>query len=162
MRVLVERGRRVSLLLVRGRSPRLLVHVGSKAATIRVRDRSELPSGWADGVLPLPAARTYEEGLPLETGIPCDAPNPAPEVGCRARVSHFVNCDCDWDSLTFSFSELIPVPVFSFIYTISVKTKNFLYIYIIHTTIVAFIIFYTHIIESLLVLLHFTITKLYI
>ena len=24
--------------------------------------------GWADGVLPLPAARTYE-GLPLETGI---------------------------------------------------------------------------------------------
>ena len=27
-------------------------------------------SGWADGVLPLPAARTYEEGLPLETGIP--------------------------------------------------------------------------------------------
>ena len=27
-------------------------------------------SGWADGVLPLPAARTHEEGLPLETGIP--------------------------------------------------------------------------------------------
>ena len=27
-------------------------------------------SGWADGVLPLPAARTYEEGLPSETGIP--------------------------------------------------------------------------------------------
>ena len=27
-------------------------------------------SGWADGVLPLPAARTYEEGLPPETGIP--------------------------------------------------------------------------------------------
>ena len=27
-------------------------------------------SGWADGMLPLPAARTYEEGLPLETGIP--------------------------------------------------------------------------------------------
>ena len=26
-------------------------------------------SGWADGVLPLPAARTYEEGLPPETGI---------------------------------------------------------------------------------------------
>ena len=25
---------------------------------------------WADGVLPLPATRTYEEGLPLETGIP--------------------------------------------------------------------------------------------
>ena len=27
-------------------------------------------SGWADGVLPLPAARTHEEGLPSETGIP--------------------------------------------------------------------------------------------
>ena len=26
--------------------------------------------GWADGVLPLPTARTYEEGLPPETGIP--------------------------------------------------------------------------------------------
>ena len=27
-------------------------------------------SGWADGMLPLPASRTYEEGLPPETGIP--------------------------------------------------------------------------------------------
>ena len=27
-------------------------------------------SGWADGMLPLPTARTYEEGLPPETGIP--------------------------------------------------------------------------------------------
>ena len=26
-------------------------------------------SGWADGMLPLPTARTYEEGLPPETGI---------------------------------------------------------------------------------------------
>ena len=26
-------------------------------------------SGWADGMLPLPAARKYEEGLPLETRI---------------------------------------------------------------------------------------------
>ena len=26
-------------------------------------------SGWADGVLPLPASQTYEEGLPLEVGI---------------------------------------------------------------------------------------------
>ena len=25
---------------------------------------------WADGMLPLPTSRTYEEGLPLETGIP--------------------------------------------------------------------------------------------
>ena len=42
MWVLVARGRRVSLLLVRGRSPRLLVHVGSRAAAIRVRDKSGL------------------------------------------------------------------------------------------------------------------------
>ena len=27
-------------------------------------------SGWADGVLSLPAAQTYQEGLPLETRIP--------------------------------------------------------------------------------------------
>ena len=27
-------------------------------------------SGWADGVLSLPVTRTYEEGSPLETGIP--------------------------------------------------------------------------------------------
>ena len=26
--------------------------------------------GWVDGVLSLPTARTYEEGLPPETGIP--------------------------------------------------------------------------------------------
>ena len=42
MRVLVERGRIVSLLLVRERSRGLLVLVNSKAATIRARDRSEL------------------------------------------------------------------------------------------------------------------------
>ena len=41
-RVLVSKGRRVSLLLVRGRSPRLLVHESSKVMTIRVRDGSEL------------------------------------------------------------------------------------------------------------------------
>ena len=43
MRVLVERGRRFSLLLVRERSRGLLVHVGSRVATIRARDRSGLP-----------------------------------------------------------------------------------------------------------------------
>ena len=43
MRVLVARGRRVSLLLVRGRSPGLLVHVGSKVAAIWAKDRSGLP-----------------------------------------------------------------------------------------------------------------------
>ena len=41
-RVLVARGRRVSLLLVWGRSPGLLVHEGSRSTTIRVSDRSEL------------------------------------------------------------------------------------------------------------------------
>ena len=43
MQVLVARGRRVSLLLVWGISPGLLVHVGSKVAAIRARDRSGLP-----------------------------------------------------------------------------------------------------------------------
>ena len=43
MRVLVARGRRVSLLLVRGRSPRLLVHEGSRVVAIRARNRSGLP-----------------------------------------------------------------------------------------------------------------------
>ena len=42
-RVLVSRVRRVSLLLVRGRSLGLLVQEGSRATTIRVRDGSELP-----------------------------------------------------------------------------------------------------------------------
>ena len=42
MRVLVARGRRVSLLLVQERSRGLLVHVGSRAATIWARDKSEL------------------------------------------------------------------------------------------------------------------------
>ena len=43
MRVLVARGRRVNLLLFRERSKGLLVHVGSRAAAIRARDRSGLP-----------------------------------------------------------------------------------------------------------------------
>ena len=43
MRVLVERGRRVSLLLVLEKSRGLLVHVGSRAAAIQARDKSRLP-----------------------------------------------------------------------------------------------------------------------
>ena len=70
MRVLVARGRRVSLLLVRGRSRGLLIHVGSKAAILWARDNQGCQSGWEDGVLPLPAAQTYKEGLPPKTGIP--------------------------------------------------------------------------------------------
>ena len=42
MRVLVARGRRVSLLLVRERSRGLLVHEGFRIAAIRVRDGLEL------------------------------------------------------------------------------------------------------------------------
>ena len=43
IRVLVARGRRVSLLLVRERSRGLLVHEGSRVVAIRARDRLELP-----------------------------------------------------------------------------------------------------------------------
>ena len=43
MRVLVARERRVSLLLVRERNIRLLVHEGFRVAAIRAGDRSELP-----------------------------------------------------------------------------------------------------------------------
>ena len=39
MRVLVARGRRVSLLPVRERSRGLLVHEGSRVAAVRARDR---------------------------------------------------------------------------------------------------------------------------
>ena len=42
MWVLVQRGRRVSLLPVRERSRGLLVHVGSRVAAIQARDISEL------------------------------------------------------------------------------------------------------------------------
>ena len=69
MLVLVARGRRVSFLPVRERIKGLLVHVGSRATAIRARDVQSCQSGWADGVLPLPATRTYQEGLPPETGI---------------------------------------------------------------------------------------------
>ena len=41
--VLVARGMRVSLLLVRERSQSLLVHEGFKASTIKAKARSELP-----------------------------------------------------------------------------------------------------------------------
>ena len=43
MRVLVVRGRRVSLLQVWERNRGLQVHVGSRAAAIRARDISGLP-----------------------------------------------------------------------------------------------------------------------
>ena len=43
MRVLVARGRRVSLLPVQERSRGLLVHEDSRTAAVRARDGSELP-----------------------------------------------------------------------------------------------------------------------
>ena len=69
MRVLVARGRRVSLLLVRERRRGLLVHEGSKAAVTEPGTDQGCHSGRADGVLPLPAAWTYVEELPPETRI---------------------------------------------------------------------------------------------
>ena len=42
-------------------------------------------SGRADGVLPLPAARAHEEGLPPRTGIPGFWDSTVP-VGCRTRA----------------------------------------------------------------------------
>ena len=49
-------------------------------------------SGWADGMLPLPAARTYEEGLPPETEIPMFGISAVP-VSCgtgAATVGFFI------------------------------------------------------------------------
>ena len=43
-------------------------------------------SGWADGMLPLPASRTYEEGLPPETGIPMFGIGEVP-VSCGTRAT---------------------------------------------------------------------------
>ena len=55
--------------------------------------------------------------------------------------------DRDWDSLTFSFSSF-RADTCIHMHNLC-NNKNSFYIYIIHTTIVAFIIFYTHILESL-------------
>ena len=43
MRVLVARGRRVNLLLVREKSRRILVREGFRAATIKAKVRPKLP-----------------------------------------------------------------------------------------------------------------------
>ena len=45
MRVLIARGRRVSILLVRERSRGILVHEGSRVAAIRAKDGSGLSVG---------------------------------------------------------------------------------------------------------------------
>ena len=69
MQVLVARGRRASLLLVRERSRGLLVHEGPESRPSGPGIDESCRSGWADDVLLLPAAWTHEEGLPSETGI---------------------------------------------------------------------------------------------
>ena len=43
-------------------------------------------SGWADGMLPLATTRTYEEGLPPETGIPMFGIGAVP-VSCGTGAS---------------------------------------------------------------------------
>ena len=72
--------------------------------------------------------------------IECEAPNPAPDgvsgEGATLR---------DWDSLTFFF---LRADTCIHMHNLCNNNNSF-YIYIIHTTIVAFIIFYTHILESL-------------
>ena len=70
IRVLVLRGREINLLLVQERSRRLLVRKSSRAPIIRARDKLGLPDGRTYVMFPLPAARTYEEGLPSEARIP--------------------------------------------------------------------------------------------
>ena len=69
MRVLVAKGRRVGLFPVRERGRGLLIHMGFRATVIQARDKLGLPvrqDGW---YAPTASNRTYEEGLPLETGI---------------------------------------------------------------------------------------------
>ena len=70
MQVLVARGRRFSLLLVRERSRELLFMRVPESRPSGLGTDQSCRSGWADGVLPLLAARAHEEGLPPETGIP--------------------------------------------------------------------------------------------
>ena len=43
---------------------------GSRTPVIRARDELGLPDGQIDVMFPLPAAQTYEKGLPSEAGIP--------------------------------------------------------------------------------------------
>ena len=70
IRVLLARGRRVSLLRVRERSRGLLVHEGSKVAAIRARDGSELLVMLGRWCATIASCPTYEEGLPPKTRIP--------------------------------------------------------------------------------------------
>ena len=80
MRVLVARGRTVSLPPVRGTDREPLVREDLRVTAIRgpgtdescrsSRTDESCRSGGTDGVLPLSTAWTHEEGLPTETRIP--------------------------------------------------------------------------------------------
>ena len=135
-------------LYKRGFSAPILKCVGKEDANYILKEVHEGICGNHIGARTL-VGKTLRQGYYWPTMLKdCDAPNPAPDGVSSEGVTLR-----DWDSLTFSFSEL----TLAFICIISVITKILsFYIYIIHTTIVAFIIFYTHILESiLLVLLQF-------
>ena len=69
MRVLVARGRTIGLLPIQERGKELLVHEGSKSWPSGLGTYESCQSGGTDGMIPLSAAWTHEEGLPPETGI---------------------------------------------------------------------------------------------
>ena len=70
MRVLVARGRRDSLLLVRERSRGLLVQVCSKAVTIWVRDGLEFLVRLGRWCATMASSSDISGGIAPETGIP--------------------------------------------------------------------------------------------
>ena len=75
----------------------------------------------------------------------CDAPDLATGSGCQARVSR-----CDWDSLTFN---LFFLRADTCIHMHNLCNNKNSFTYTLYTTILTFIIFYTPILESLLLVL---------
>ena len=68
--MLIARGRRVGLIPVQERGRELLVREIPESRPSGPGTYESCRSGGADGVLPLSAAWTDEEGLPPKTGIP--------------------------------------------------------------------------------------------
>ena len=68
--MLATRGRIVSLLPIQERGRELLVRRVPKSRPSGPGTDESCRSGGTDGVLPLSAAWTHEEGLPPKTGIP--------------------------------------------------------------------------------------------
>ena len=68
--MLVARGRRVSLLLVRERSRGLLDHESSRATAIRARDGSGFPVRLGRWCATIASILDTLRGMPSETGIP--------------------------------------------------------------------------------------------